>query len=59
MPLIVKGLEVLTLPSSLEPDGRSFGEKIVGSIKSGAIQAAGGAAKSAITKGLGLVLGSA
>lgn len=54
-----KGLEILKLPSSLEPDGPSFGEKIAESMKSGALEAAGDTAKSAITKGLAMVVSSA
>lgn len=54
-----KGLEVLKMPASLEPEGPSFGERIRESIKSGALSAAGNAAKSAITKGLALAVGSA
>ena len=54
-----QGLEILKLPSSLEPDGPSLGEKITESMRSGALEAAGSFAKSAITKGLALVVSSA
>lgn len=56
--LTAKGLEVLKLPSSLEVNGPSFGEKIVSSIKSGALKASGEAAKLALSKGLALVVGN-
>ncbi|WP_144079896.1 hypothetical protein [Haliea salexigens] len=54
-----KGLEVLKLPSSFEPNGPSFGEKKTECIKSGAVEVAGNIAKGAITKGLAIVLSGA
>ena len=54
--LSAKGLEILKLPSSLEKSGPTFGEKIVSSIKSGAIEAAKNTAQSAISKGLSLAI---
>ncbi len=55
--LSAKGLEVLKLPASLEAQSPSFGEKIVESVKSGAIEAAKNGAKLAITKGLMILSG--
>jgi len=54
-----KGLEIMKLPSSLEVPGASLGEQLMGSLKTGALQAAGNIAKSAITQGLSIAVANA
>lgn len=52
--LSAKGLEILKMPVSLQQPKESFGDFIMGAIKSGAKEAAASQAKLAITSGLGL-----